>query len=346
MVPRLVLWMAHFRSIFAGSTLIAGLALVVNSAYGLEVTVTPVNLSAFSPQQKTFGKLVWRGGLRLVSMDKRFGGFSGLVLSGNGRKMVAVSDRGWWLTGKLQIINGMMAGAGSFRLAPVKTDGGKRARNIRYRDVEALAPWDERMLDGYLVAGFERHTRILRYAFGRHATAANPKAIRFPKDIGKGPYNRTIEAISRFYSGPYRGWMIAISERGVDKGKNLRGWLWRAGKTIRFSVSRHQDYDVTGMALAPDGKSFFTIERSFNPPLFPGMALRRFKATGLAERKILNGEVLFSGRQPVYAIDNMEGIAVHRGSNGKLRLTVISDDNYNRNIQRTLLFQFEIGDSR
>jgi hypothetical protein len=37
----------------------------------------------------------------------------------------------------------------------------------------------------------------------------------------------------------------------------------------------------------------------------------------------------------------MEGIAVHQ-SNDELRITVISDDNYNHGVQRTLLLQFAL----
>ena len=38
----------------------------------------------------------------------------------------------------------------------------------------------------------------------------------------------------------------------------------------------------------------------------------------------------------------MEGLAVHQTPDGETRLTMISDDNYNRWVQSTLLFQFAI----
>jgi hypothetical protein len=43
---------------------------------------------------------------------------------------------------------------------------------------------------------------------------------------------------------------------------------------------------------------------------------------------------------PFHAIDNMEGIAVSEMA-GETRVTLISDDNYNR-AQRTLLLQFAL----
>jgi hypothetical protein len=36
----------------------------------------------------------------------------------------------------------------------------------------------------------------------------------------------------------------------------------------------------------------------------------------------------------------MEGIAVHRGAGGETVVTLISDDNFNRLLQRTILLQF------
>src|SRR4030095_6964263 len=42
--------------------------------------------------------LYWRGGSKLASRDPRFGGLSGLALSGDGNRLLAVSDEGWWLT--------------------------------------------------------------------------------------------------------------------------------------------------------------------------------------------------------------------------------------------------------
>jgi hypothetical protein len=44
-----------------------------------------------------------------------------------------------------------------------------------------------------------------------------------------------------------------------------------------------------------------------------------------------------------YQIDNMEGISVHRAVDGKLVLTLISDDNFSI-IQRTILLQFTLAE--
>ena len=43
-----------------------------------------------------------------------------------------------------------------------------------------------------------------------------------------------------------------------------------------------------------------------------------------------------------FEIDNMEGLALHRGAGGETVLTMISDDNFNHMLQRTLLLQFTL----
>jgi hypothetical protein len=42
-----------------------------------------------------------------------------------------------------------------------------------------------------------------------------------------------------------------------------------------------------------------------------------------------------------HQIDNMEGLAVHRASDGAIVLTLISDDNFSP-LQRTVLLQFTL----
>jgi hypothetical protein len=54
---------------------------------------------------------------------------------------------------------------------------------------------------------------------------------------------------------------------------------------------------------------------------------------------VITPELLFEGRVPFYAIDNMEGIAACR-RDGETRITIISDNNFNTRLQRSLILQF------
>jgi hypothetical protein len=45
-------------------------------------------------------------------------------------------------------------------------------------------------------------------------------------------------------------------------------------------------------------------------------------------------------------IDNMEGLSVTRLKSGEVLVSLISDDNFNHFLQRTLFLQFTVNDSR
>jgi hypothetical protein len=45
-----------------------------------------------------------------------------------------------------------------------------------------------------------------------------------------------------------------------------------------------------------------------------------------------------------YQIDNMEGLSVHTDADGAVVLTLVSDDNFNHFLQRTVLLQFRLVD--
>ncbi len=306
----------------------------------VKVKVTPVTLATFQPNRVKFGKLLWKGGIKLSSTDPRFGGFSGLALSRDGKRFVAVSDRAWWLSGRFVSDKGILTNTQNTRMAPLRLD--TKRKSSHWRDSESIAPWSAKGIDGSLFVGFERRERILSYRFGRNGMTAKPVRVKHPKAISSGPFNKELEAIGRFYSGPKKKWLIAVSEQNLDQNGNIRGWLWRGRRTVPWSLERFEDYEITDLAVLPDGKSFLTLERSFNLPNLPGFAIRQFKLGDLKHGATAKGKLLFAGRQPFFAIDNMEGLAVHKAANGKLQLTVISDDNYRRSLQSTLIFRFEL----
>ena len=67
----------------------------------LSVNSVPLNVDIGTQIAGSGGDLVYRGGVELSSEDPRFGGFSGLLVTHNGNKLLAISDRGWWLQGDL-----------------------------------------------------------------------------------------------------------------------------------------------------------------------------------------------------------------------------------------------------
>ena len=62
----------------------------------LTITAKPVLLNPDDPRQKTIGALRYLGGLHLTSAHKNFGGWSGLRMLPDGKRLLAISDEGNW----------------------------------------------------------------------------------------------------------------------------------------------------------------------------------------------------------------------------------------------------------
>jgi len=285
--------------------------------------------------------LTFLGGLTLSSDNEDFGGFSGLDVSRDGKRFISVSDRGHWLTGGLVYEDGRLKGISTPRLAPILNRKGAIADRKSGRDAEAVAAWSSNGLEGKVIVGFERRERVERFNIAKHGFKAKAKRIRSPKALAQGQRNGELEALGRFSEGPLKGWLVAISERNHAKDDSLRGWLWRKGKTREFHIPRHEDYLITGLAILPGGREIITVERSFKRPILVGMTLRRFSVEDLQKRNTGPGHLVFSGKLTSYQIDNMEGIAAHEDERGTI-ITVISDDNFNKSVQSTVMFQFRL----
>lgn len=314
----------------------------ISGGQTIKIDAEQAGFSRISPSATRFGKLLWRGGIALESADPRFGGFSGLEISADGSKIVAVSDQGWWLTASLTYKDNSLSGVSAPKMAPILTKSGKRSGNKSKRDAEALAAFDARKTGGPLLVGYERRERVELFDLATSGFMARPNLIKSPKEISSGPRNGELESLVRIWEGPLAGWFLAVSEKNFDDAGNIRGWRWKGGRTIEFAIARQDDYRITDIAVLPGGNGIVTLERSFSSGSLPGIAMRRFRLKDLRTGKVANGEKLLEVRQPFFAIDNMEGLAVHKTRGGETRLTMISDDNYNRTVQSTLLFQFAI----
>jgi len=70
------------------------------------------------------GRLIYRGGLRLFSPDPRFGGWSGLVVSADGKRLLTQSDQAHWLrTDIVYDRHGDLAGLKNAELADMRDLG-------------------------------------------------------------------------------------------------------------------------------------------------------------------------------------------------------------------------------
>lgn len=316
-------------------TALALLALATAAAADpVAVTSKPVSSFQNFSSRTTFGPFVWRGGMSLSSTEPRFGGLSGLVMSGNCEDLLAISDAGRWFRAKLSYTGAMLSGLEGGEMAPMLDSKGKPQRSKVWGDAEAVTA----LGPGKVAVAYESRVRFGVYDIGGKGFDAPFQPIPYPKDIDHGPDNGEVESLGLLPDGRF----IAIAEKNRNADGSLRAWIWRGRQATGFAVKRLDDYDITDLAVLADG-TVLTLERSFSRLSLPGMAIRRFATAGIGANATVEPEVLFQGRVPLYAIDNMEGIAVCR-RDGETRITIMSDNNFNTSLQSTLLLQFAYTD--
>lgn len=277
-----------------------------------------------------FGAFTWRGGLTLTSPSDGFGGLSGLVLSNNCEDLLAISDQGRWFTATLTYDGATLTGLNAHSLLPIRDRAGKIQKNEVWTDAEAVT----RLQSGQIAVAFERRVRIGTYDLAAKGLSAPFVPIPYPHAIDEGPWNGEIESLGQLPSGD----LIAIAERQRNADGNSLAWIWNGTRTTAFAIERYSTYNVTDLAVLPDG-SVLTMERSLTKTSLPGMAIRRFDPKSVKSGTLVKPELLLEASVPIYAIDNMEGIALCE-RDGETRVTLLSDNNFNTYIQSTVLLQF------
>lgn len=313
-----------------------------NDGRGVEtITVRATPIRAFHKdgvRRRQIGKLIWRGGLVLSSSSTRFGGYSGLEVSPGGQQFLAVSDAGTWLQGRLVYRDNRLSGMADTRTGPLLARNNRSLSRGRDRDAESLRMLSGTLDSGRVLIGFEGNQRIGTFPLSGGIPGAPMSYLRPPIRL---PLNKGLEAVGVLKAGRYKGSVVAFAERFPDQAGNHRGWLWQRGQRPRPIGLRNLDgFDITDLVGLPDG-SLVVLERRFR--LFEGVKLRMrlIRADQIAPGRILSGITLVRADMR-YDIDNMEGLAAHRGAHGEIILTLISDDNFNPLLQRTVLLQFQL----
>lgn len=307
----------------------------------VSISAAPVKtFNKLDPAQTVFGRLAFRGGLVLTANQRHFGGWSGLALDPDGKNFIAVSDRGAWMTATLEYADGAPSGVGNARLGPLLAEDGQRYRRSHDRDAESIAIVDGTAHQGTVIVGFEQHTRIVRYGVSEAGMSKGLGVLELPRGSADMRSNNGFEAMTVMRGGPFKGSPIAISERLYNASRNHTGWIWTTGGIKPFHLTNIGDFDVTDLASLDDG-TLFVLERRFRWIEGVKMRIRRIDAGDLQPGKTIVGETLIEADMN-YEIDNMEGLAATRAADGGVLLTVLSDDNFNLSLQRTLLLQFAV----
>lgn len=303
-----------------------------------QITVQATPITSFDNRDASrtrFGALEFRGGLALTSKTEEFGGISALHLEPDGARFLAVTDRGSWLRGRIVYSDGKPSGVADAEMAPILGPDGKPLGARGAYDVESLTE-----MDGKFYIGIERVEQILRFDIRRDGLLARGEQVAVPPDFKTLSHNKTLECLTAPPKGaPLAGNLIAITERSLDSTGNHRSFILNRDRAERFSVTRSDDFDVTGCAILPPG-DLLVLERRYSPARGVAMRIRRVPLTAIKPGALVDGAPLIEA-DLAFQIDNMEGIAVHRNAAGETVITLVSDDNFSV-VQRNLLLQFTL----
>jgi hypothetical protein len=304
----------------------------------IEISASPI--TAFdigNSSRRQFGLLEFRGGLVLRSPYKHFGGISAIRVASNGANFIALSDKGWWLRGRIHYNGTRPVGIADAEMAPMLGPDGAPLAARGWYDTESIA-----QDGGTLYVGIERVHQIVRFNYEKDGLLARGHPIAMPRAARLLPSNKGLEALVFVAQGlTLAGALIAISERGLDKAGNIKAFLIGGPMPGSFALKRTADYDISDAALLPGG-DLLVLERKFSWSSGLAIRIRRIALADIKAGAPVDGGVLIEADLG-YEIDNMEGLSVHRNAGGETVLTLISDDNFSI-IQRTLLLQFALAE--
>ena len=318
-----------------------GLWAVPSHGEDLSVSMQAGAISHFliGSDQTDFGALRFAGGLELAADTRHFGAVSAIRFRDAGRRFIAVTDTGFWLTGEVERdASGHPTGWTHVRMREIEGADGLPLTDKYEADAEGLA-----LGDGRVTVGFERYHRLTDYALGEDGMPGKPlRNVDFIVPANELRANRGFECLTASPAeGPLGGARVAISEKSLDKKGNIFGAVLEGNRRGIFTVVKSGVFDITDCAFLPGG-DLVLLERRYSIGTGVGMQLRRISGTTISKGAVLDGEVLFSGGMD-YQIDNMEGADIWRAGDGTLHLSLISDDNHSL-LQRNLYLEFVIAE--
>lgn len=286
--------------------------------------------------QNQFGPLEFVGGLELTSASSDFGAISGIALENDQSVFIAVADTGFWMTGQItRGVNNQPDGLANVSMQEIARKSGEPISEKWQADAEGIT------INGQdILVSFERAHRITHY--NRQASAFPKFEIEYapPVPLYELRDNRGFEGIAFAPNAePLNGGLIGISEKSLDKNKNIMGFVKTGDSSFEFSLKRKDEFDVTDLGFLPDG-NLIVLERRFNVADGIGMRLRHINVSDIKKGATVDGETLLEADFQ-YQIDNMEGMSITVDDDGIPRLTLVSDDNHSI-LQRNLLLEFRL----
>ncbi|WJH42167.1 esterase-like activity of phytase family protein [Aliirhizobium terrae] len=299
----------------------------------VSVTATQITRFKTGSDQRRFGLLEFVGGIDFRSGDGRVQSLSSIRFRADGTSFVSVLDTGEWLIGKIERdADGKLSGLADVAVSPIRLRDG-RAGSKAASDAEGLA-----LRRGEALVSFEQQHRVDAYPDPGFETASPSRNVDFLIPRSELRRNGGMETlVASPASGPLRGGLIAITEHSLDENGNLFAAIIDGPLKGQFKLVRHDPYDATDGAFLPNG-DLLLLERSFSFLGGLGMRIRLISGQDIRPGAAVDGEVLIDADMG-YAIDNMEGIDVIQGADGKPHVILVSDDNGSI-LQRNVMLEF------
>jgi hypothetical protein len=265
------------------------------------------------------------GAFRWWTKDPRFGGFSAIHVSADGRRFIAVTDRGAFTT--CTIRRGPQGQIEGVAAAPLRLLRGKGVTPLHgdRRDSEGIAVTP----GGTVFISFEgvEEARVLRYA----RIDGPAENLPTPGAFATFGLNSALEALAVAADGT----LFTLPEapvKGIFPVWRFRNGVWDQP----FGIPAAGGYLAVSAEVGPDGR-FYLLERGFHGLAGFSSRLRRFD---LSETGLTGARTLIETEAGQH--DNLEGLSVWRGPQG-LVATMISDDNF-RFFQRTEIVEYLLPD--
>lgn len=244
-----------------------------------------------------------------------FGGISGLEMAADGGSLTAITDKGQILTAQVKRQKGLITDIHLTSFAPLLAGKEFDSEGL------AIAP------NNTAYISTEGPARVLT----RRNANAPLTPLPIPEIFDTLQDNAALEALAI----DARGRLYTLPERS--------GWHTRPFPVWRFDgahwhlatrIARDPGLLPVGADFGPDGH-LYVLERGFNGIGFRSR-VRRFVPN---TPDVQQGEVILA--TSILTHDNLEGLSIWQDAQGRLRLTMVSDDNFRR-LQRTELVEYII----
>ena len=324
--------------ISATAAIVAGLNLTTQAADDTISATQIRSLLGAEIGQRVQG-LVWRGGIEMKSAADNFGGLSGLGFTGPDGRLVMVSDRGNFVSGQLIYDDGgVPLSLIGVTVTPIQNSSGRDLTRAYTKDAEALAVVLRDGVPAAVRVGFENLTRVADFTLVDGVPSGAAREVTIPDWLSDTRTNATLEAVCIAPpTSPIAGSTLLLTEGIIDDDGQHSAYLLGRNDKGPLSYISGAGTNPTDCAFLANG-DLLVLERGISFLSF-NMRLFRIPAAEVKPGAHMRGtELLYASGAD---IDNMEALAVHPGPDGKTRITIVSDNNFN-DWERNLLLEFSL----